>query len=73
MIIRPQCVQDGGFVLSPDSCRYARVLLVRHHLRQTPVPRPCALVSTIETDNTPDNVIIVIILDWVKTIGSDHL
>ncbi len=57
-MIRSPGIEDGGFVVTPDSVWYARVLLLFSASAQTDTGSKtfdCALVSTLETYNDPEN------------------
>ncbi len=56
-MIRQQGVDNGTFVVSPDTVWYARGLLLFSASAVTDTGSKsfdCALVSTLETDNDPD-------------------
>ena len=58
VMIRPPGIDDGAFVVSPDSVWYARVLLLFTATSQTDTGSKtfdCALVSTLETYDDPEN------------------
>ena len=58
VMIRPPGIDHGGFVVSPDSVWYAQVLLLFSKSVQTDIGSKtfdCALVSTLETYNDPEN------------------
>ena len=58
VMIRPPGIDNGAFVVSPDSVWYARVLLLFTATSQTDTGSKtfdCALVSTLETYDDPDN------------------
>jgi hypothetical protein len=58
VMISPPGVEPGGFVVSPDSVWYARVLLLfsASAARDTGSKSfDCALVSTMETYDDPEN------------------
>ena len=57
-MIRPPGIEPGGFVVSPDSVWYARVLLLLSASAATDTGSKsfeCALVSTMETYDDPEN------------------
>ena len=57
-MIRPPGIDNGAFVVSPDSVWYARVLLLFSASAMTDTGSKsfeCALVSTLETYNDPEN------------------
>ncbi len=57
-MIRPPGIDNGAFVVSPDSVWYARVLLLVSASAMTDTGSKsfeCALVSTLETYDDPDN------------------
>jgi hypothetical protein len=57
VMIRPQGIENGAFVVSPDSVWYARVLLLFSASAMTDTGSKsfdCALVSTMETYNDPE-------------------
>jgi hypothetical protein len=57
-MIRPPGIDNGAFVVSPDSVWYARVLLLFTATLQTDTGLKtfeCALVSTLETYDDPEN------------------
>jgi hypothetical protein len=57
-MIRPPGIDTGAFVVSPDSVWYARVLLLFSASAMTDTGSKtfeCALVSTLETYDDPDN------------------
>ena len=57
-MIRPPGIDNGAFVVSPDSVWYARVLLLFSASAMTDTGSKsfeCALVSTLETYDDPDN------------------
>ncbi len=65
VMIRPPCLDHGAFVVSPDSVWYAQVLLLFSATSQTDTGSKtfeCALVSTLETYDDPEMIIIVIIV-----------
>ncbi len=58
VMIRPPGIEPGGFVASPDSVWYARVLLLFSASAATDTGSnsfECALVSTMETYDDPEN------------------
>ena len=58
VIIRPPGIDNGGFVVSPDTVWYARVLLLFSASAMTDTGSKtfeCALVSTLETYDDPEN------------------
>ena len=58
VMIRPPGINNGAFVVSPDSVWYARVLLLFSASALTDTGSKsfeCALVSTLETYNDPEN------------------
>ena len=58
IMIQPPGIDDGAFVVSPDSVWYARVLLLFTATSQTDTGSrkfDCALVSTLETYDDPEN------------------
>jgi hypothetical protein len=58
VMILPQGIDNGAFVVSPNSVWYARVLLLFSACAMTDTGSKsfeCALVSTLETYNAPDN------------------
>ena len=58
VMIRPPGIDNGAFVVSPDSVWYARVLLLFSASAMTDTGSKtfeCALVSTLETYADPDN------------------
>ena len=58
VMIRPQGIDNGAFVVSPNSVWYARVLLQFSACAITDTGSKsfkCALVSTLETYDDPDN------------------
>ena len=58
VMIRPPGIDNGAFVVSPDSVWYARVLLLFSASALTDTGSKtfeCALVSTLETYDDPDN------------------
>ncbi len=58
VMIRPPGIEPGGFVDSPDSVLYARVLLLFSASAATDTGSKsfeCALVSTMETYDDPEN------------------
>ena len=58
VMIRPPGIDNGAFVVSPDSVWYARVLLLFTARAQPDTGSKtfdCALVSTLETYDYPDN------------------
>ena len=57
-MIRQQGVDNGAFVVSPDTVWYARVLLLFSASAMTDTGSKsfeCALVSTLETYDDPEN------------------
>jgi hypothetical protein len=57
-MIRPHCIDHGGFVVSQDTVWYALVLLPFSFSAQTDTGSKmfdCALVSTLETYDYPEN------------------
>jgi hypothetical protein len=57
-MICPPGIDNGAFVVSPDSVWYARVLLLFTATSQTDTGLKtfeCALVSTLETYDDPEN------------------
>jgi hypothetical protein len=57
-MIRPPGIDNGAFVVTPDSVWYARVLLLFSASAQTDTGSKsfdCALVSTLETYDDPEN------------------
>ena len=57
-MIQPPGIDDGAFVVSPDSVWYARVLLLFTATSLTDTGSKmfdCALVSTLETYDDPEN------------------
>jgi hypothetical protein len=62
VMIRPPGIENGAFVVSPDSVWYARVLLLFSASAMTDTGSKtfqCALVSTLETYDDPDNGIYI--------------
>ena len=58
VMIRPPGIDNGAFVVSPDSVWYARVLLLFSASGTTDTGSKsfkCALVSTLETYDDPEN------------------
>ncbi len=58
VIIRPLGIDNGGFVVSPDTVWYALVLLLFSASAMTDTGSKtfkCALVSTLETYDDPEN------------------
>ena len=58
VMIRPQGIDNGAFVVSPESVWYARVLLLFSASAMTDTGSKsfdCALVSTLETYDDPEN------------------
>ena len=58
VMIRPPGIDNGAFVVSPDSVWYERVLLLFTATSQTDTGSKtfdCALVSTLETYDDPEN------------------
>jgi hypothetical protein len=58
VMIRPPGIDNGALVVSPDSVWYARVLLLFTATSQTDTGLKtfeCALVSTLETYDDPEN------------------
>jgi hypothetical protein len=58
VMIRPPGIDHGGSVVSPDTVWYARLLLVFSFSAQTDTGSKtfdCALVSTLETYDDPEN------------------
>jgi hypothetical protein len=58
VMIRPPGIDNGAFVVSPDSVWYARVLLLFSACAMMDTGSKsfeCALVSTLETYDDPDN------------------
>ncbi len=58
VMIRPPSIDNGAFVVSPDSVWYARVLLLFSASAMTDAGSKtfeCALISTFETYDDPDN------------------
>ena len=58
VMIRPPGIDNGAFVVSPDSVWYARVLLLFSASAMTDTGSKtfeCARVSTLETYDDPDN------------------
>ncbi len=58
VMIRPPGIDNGAFVVSPDSVWYASVLLLFSASAMTDTgskTSECALVSTLETYDDPDN------------------
>jgi hypothetical protein len=58
VMIRQQGIDNGAFVVSPDTVWYARVLLLFSASAMTDTGSKsfeCALVSTLEAYNDPDN------------------
>ena len=57
-MILPLGIDNGAFVVSPDTVWYARVLLLFSASATTDTgskPFDCALVSTLETYDDPEN------------------
>ena len=57
-MIRPPGIDNGAFVVSPESVWYARVLLLFSASAMTDTGSKsfeCALVSTLETYDDPNN------------------
>ncbi len=57
-MIRPPGIDHGAFVVSPETVWYARVLLLFSASAQTDTGSKsfdCALVSTMETYDDPEN------------------
>ena len=58
VMIRPPVIDNGAFVVSPDTVWYARVLLLFSASAAADTgskPFECALVSTLETYDDPEN------------------
>ena len=58
VMIRPPGINNGAFVVSPESIWYARVLLLFSASAMTDTGSKsfdCALVSTLETFDDPEN------------------
>ncbi len=58
VMIQPSGIENEGFVVSPDSVGYARVLLLFSTSTQTDTGSTtfdCALVSMLETYDDPEN------------------
>jgi hypothetical protein len=58
VMIRPPGIDNGAFVVSPESVWYARVLLLFSASAMTDTGSKsfdCALVSTLETYDDPEN------------------
>ncbi len=58
VMIRPPGIENGAFVVTPDSVWYARGLLLFSASAQTDIGSKsfdCALVSTLETYDDPEN------------------
>jgi hypothetical protein len=58
VMIRPPGIDNGAFVVSPDSVWYARVLLLFSTSAMTDTGSKtfkCDLISTLETYDDPDN------------------
>ena len=58
VMIRPPGIESGGFVVSPDTVWYARVLLLFSTSAATDTGSKsfdCALLSTLETYDDPEN------------------
>ena len=58
VMIRPPGIDSGAFVISPETVWYARVLLLFSASAITDTGSKsfdCALVSTLETYDDPDN------------------
>jgi hypothetical protein len=58
VIIRPPGIDNGAFVVSPETVWYARVLLLFSASAMTDTGSKsfdCALVSTLETYDDPEN------------------
>ncbi len=58
VMIRPPAINNGGFVVSPDTVWYAQVLLLFSASAMTDTGSKsfeCALVSTLETYYDPEN------------------
>ena len=69
VMIRPPGIDNGGFVVSPDTVWYAQVLLLFSASAMTDTGSKsfeCALVSTLETYDDPDNG------DYINYINYDH-
>ena len=69
VMIRPPGIDNGAFVVSPDTVWYARVLLLFSASAMTDTGSKsfeCALVSTLETYDDPDNG------NYINYINYDH-
>ena len=58
VMLRPPGIEPGGFVVSPDTVWYARVLLLFSASAATDTGSKsfdCAIVSTMETYDDPEN------------------
>ncbi len=68
VMIRPPGIENGAFVVMPDSVWYARVLLLFSASAQTDTVSKsfdCALVSTLKTYDNPENgIVMVMVLLW---------
>ena len=83
VMIRPPGIDNGAFVVSPDTVWYARVLLLFSASAMTDTGSKsfeCALVSTLETYDDPENGIyyitymIISIFIWgVMIFGGKNL
>ena len=69
VMIRPPGINNGAFVVSPESVWYARVLLLFSASAMTDTGSKsfeCALVSTLETYNDPENGNYVYYFDYTN-------
>ena len=68
-MIRQPGIYNGAFVVSPDTVWYARVLLLFSASAMTDTGSKsfeCALVSTLETYNDPENGNYVYYFDYTN-------
>ena len=71
-MFRPPGIDHGGFVVSPDSVWYAQVLLLFSTSEKTNTGSKtfdCALLSTLETYNDPENGNFDIIIASIASIS----
>jgi hypothetical protein len=71
VMILPPGIDNGAFVVTPDSVWYARVLLLFSASAQTDTGSKlfdCALVSTLETYDDPENGNYIVIIVFIAFI-----
>ena len=74
-MIRPPGIDNGAFVVSPDTVWYAQVLLLFSASATTDTGSKsfeCALVSTLETFDDPENGNYINYITYITYVNYAH-